>query len=99
MTFAATALRMSSGVLVWGLHFAVIYGYTGLACARGFGHTVPWVIGVASIAAVLAVVVIIVAGYRQRAVFESWMMATLAAFALVAIVWEAIPVLIVPVCG
>jgi hypothetical protein len=99
MDFFATAMRMSAGVMAWSLHFAVIYGYTGLACARGWGHTVPPVVGAATIVGALATLAVIAAGYRDRARFESWMMAAIGAFALIGIVWEAIPALIVPVCG
>ena len=49
------------------------------------------------VAAILAVAVV-VAGWRRRAQFESWMTAGIAALALVAILWEALPVLIVPIC-
>lgn len=99
MPFVATALRMSSGAIVWAVHFAVIYGYTGLACARGWADTVPWVLGIATAAAVLATLLIIASGYRDRARFESWMTYAIGGAALVAIAWEALPVLIVTTCG
>lgn len=99
MSFTAATLRLSAGVLAWALHFAVIYGWTGLACARGLGRTVPWVVGGATLAAAAAAIALLIAGLRDRARFESWMMAGVAAFALVAIVWEGITVLIVPICG
>lgn len=99
MGTAAIALRMSAGVLVWAAHFAFIYGFVGLACARGFPGPVPWVIGGATLAASLAALAIMVLGYRERAKFESWLMATVAAFALIAILWEGMTVLIVPACG
>ena len=44
----------SSGVVVWAVHFAMIYGSTALACARGFARrawlgvgVVAWAIGAA----------------------------------------------------
>ena len=33
----------------WALHFAVVYGYTGLACARALDRSVPWVVGVSTL--------------------------------------------------
>ena len=48
--FTSTMLRMSSGAIVWAAHFAVIYGVTALACARGNARIVPWVIGLATLA-------------------------------------------------
>lgn len=99
MSFTLTALRISAGVIVWVLHFAAIYGITALACARGWNALVVPAIAVATGVAVLAALAIIVAGWRRRGEFESWLSATIAGFALIAIVYEAIPVLMVPVCG
>ncbi|HXV07832.1 MAG TPA: hypothetical protein VD791_07375 [Burkholderiales bacterium] len=89
-------LRMASGVLVWALHFGVIYGATGLACARGLGETVPWTVGTATLLAAAAAGVIILTHLSQE--FARWMTAALAAVALVAIVWEGLAVLTVPAC-
>ena len=89
-------LRMASGVLVWALHFGVIYGATGLACARGLGEAVPWTIGVATLVAATAAGVIILTHLSHE--FARWMTAALAAVALVAIVWEGLAVLTVPAC-
>lgn len=99
MSFAATALRMSSGVMVWAVHFAAIYGFTGLACARGWGPLVPPAVALVTGVALAAALAVIVAGSRKRREFESWMSAALAGFAFIAIVYEGIAVLIVPACG
>ena len=48
------ALRISLGVVLWALHFTVIYGFTALACARGFGASVPWFVGGATVVAAAA---------------------------------------------
>jgi hypothetical protein len=97
--FAATALGMSAGIIVWGVHFAAIYGVTAVACARGLPQLVAPAVGWSTAAAVAALAVILVRGWRRRHVFEQWLGAALAALALVAVVWEAIPVLVVPPCG
>jgi hypothetical protein len=90
-------LRMSLGVMLWAAHFAAVYGFTALACARGFAAAVPWVVGVASaLAAALAIALIVT---HLSSEFTRWMTAALAAFALVAIVWEGIPAFIVPTCA
>ena len=99
MSFPATALTISAGVIIWALHFTAIYGLTALACARGWEALVPPAIAVATAVAVLASAAVIVAGWRRRDVFEHWLSATIAGFGLIAIVYEAIPVLVVPVCG
>lgn len=108
-------LRMLSGALIWASHFAVIYIFTALACARGFWDSswldigvVAWVIGAATLAAVLAASAISVQAMRaarnqaaqeNAARFVHWMTAAIAGLSLVAIIWEAVPVLIVPACG
>jgi hypothetical protein len=91
-------LRISSGAIVWSLHFAAIYGITALACARGLPTAVPWTIGIATAFAVLAAVVLIVLGVRAAG-FAGWMTAAVAGLALIAIVWEAAPVFVVPACA
>lgn len=99
MSFAATALRLASGVIVWALHFAAVYGFTALACARGWSAAVAPAIATATALAALAALAIVVAGMRKRTEFDSWLMAGIAALSLVAILWEAIAVLLVPACG
>jgi hypothetical protein len=93
----ATMLRMSSGVIVWALHFAVVYGFTALACARGFGATAPWVVGAATLVAAAGAAVIIVRNFSRE--FTRWMSAAVAAAGLVAILWEGLSVLMVPACA
>ena len=90
------ALRISLGVILWGLHFTVIYGFTALACARGFGASALWVVGAATVVAAAAALALIVT--HRSSEFTRWMTAAVAALALVAIVWEGLPVLLVPAC-
>ena len=106
--FGTTALRLSAGVIVWAAHFATIYGYTGLACARRFHDTgalwlagVPWVIGMATICAV-AIMLWLIAPLVRRggtADFVVWMSGAIAGLALIGIVYQAVPVLMLPVCA
>ena len=91
-------LFMSTGVMVWALHFTAIYGITGLACARGWNQLVVPSIAASTLLALLALVPILAVGVRRRAQFEYWMTASIAALALVGIVWEALSVLLVPIC-
>jgi len=99
VTFARTALRMALGPIAWAAHFLAIYGFTGIACARGFGGWVPAAIGLATLVAGGACTWAIVSGLRDRDAFERWLSAMLAAAALLAIVWEAFPVLLVKPCA
>jgi hypothetical protein len=92
--FWPTALRMSSGVLVWAAHFTVVYGFTALACARGFGGAAPWVVGVATLVAAAAAVLVLLTHLSQE--FTRWITAALAAAALLAILWEGLPALLLP---
>jgi hypothetical protein len=91
-----TLLRISSGVIVWALHFGFLYGFTALACARGFPHVVPWVVGGATVAAGLAAALIILK--NLSADFNRWLAAALAVAALLAILWEGLTVFMVPMC-
>jgi hypothetical protein len=90
---------MSSGVMVWALHFTAIYGITGLACARGWHSLVMPSVALATAIAALASLAIIAAGLRRRAQFEYWMSASIAALGLVGIAWEAMPAFLLPICG
>ena len=92
-------LFMSSGVMVWALHFTAVYGITGLACARGWHSLVMPSIVVATAIAAIASVSIIAAGLRRRSQFEYWMSASIAGFGLVGITWGAVPFFLLPICG
>ncbi|KON81421.1 hypothetical protein PA01_07210 [Azoarcus sp. PA01] len=98
MSFVASSLRLSAGVIVWALHFSVIYGLTALACARAAAQAVPWVIGAATLVASGVCVAIIVRELGRGPGFESWLAAGLAVLALLAVLWEALPVLMVAPC-
>ena len=91
--FWPTALRMASGVIVWALHFALIYGYTALACARGFAATAAWVVGAATLLAGLAALLVILRNLDHE--FTRWISAAVGLAALVAIVWEGLTPLLV----
>lgn len=91
------ALRISLGILVWALHFAAIYGFTALACARGFGAAAPWVALAATVVAAAAAIAIIATHLSSE--FTRWMTASVAALALLAIVWEGLSPLWAPPCA
>jgi len=91
-------MRVSAGVLAWGLHFTAIYAVTALACARDAPGAVPWAIGLATLVAGALAAAVIVREWRRRAAFEAWLAASVAALALVAIAWQAVPVLVLAPC-
>jgi hypothetical protein len=93
------ALWIPSGIVVWALHFGALYGFTALACARGFAGALPWVAAAATLAAVVAAALILALGLRRRQDFAGWMTLSVAAFALAAIAFQTIPLFIVPACA
>lgn len=96
--FAATAARISAGVVVWALHFALLYGVTSVACSRGAAAAAGPVIAVATAVAVALLLPIIVLAWRRRAEFEAGLGAALGGFALIGVLWNALPLLFVPAC-
>lgn len=85
------ALWMSSGVIVWAVHFAAVYGFTGLACARGMAAIVPWGVGAATLVALAVAALLVWRGVGRHGEFENGMATGLAAFALLAIAFEGVP--------
>ena len=95
--FFPTAARISGGVVVWVLHFSALYGFNALACARGFPGAVPWVAGAATLVAVAAACWLLFRE-RRREGFEGWLAFSIAGAALVAILFQTAPLLVVPPC-
>lgn len=98
MRLATAMLGMSAPIAVWAIHFTALYGFTTLACARGFPDAVATVIAIATLVGVAACVGLIAIGWRRRQVFEAWLMAALAGIALLAMIWEAASIWVVPPC-
>jgi hypothetical protein len=98
--FTVATLRMTAGIMAWAAHFGVIYAFTALACARGFTQFVPAAIAGATLVALAAIA--IGAGPalrgRSRPGFERTLTRGIAALAAVAILLQALPVLLVPTC-
>jgi NO-binding membrane sensor protein with MHYT domain len=96
--FASTMVRMFSGVIIWAVHFVGIYAFTALACTRGFESAAPWVIAIATVIAVAVAITIARASWRQPQLAD-WMTVSVNAIAIVAILFEALALIWVPVCG
>ena len=92
-------LFISAGILVWALHFTAIYGYTGLACARGWERSVTPTVTVMTVFASIAAAGVIYVAMRRREHFEHALAAGLAAFALLAILWEGAGVAFLVPCA
>jgi hypothetical protein len=94
--------RVAIAVALWAAHFGVAYGFTALACARQMTAAIPWVVAVASIAAVLATAAIAIpAGMRaaRTSHFADFVAAGTGVLAAIAIVWEAWALLGLPACA
>ena len=89
-------------IALWAAHFAVSYGFTAFACARQISAAVPWVVGAASAAVLLALAAIAVpAGIRvsRTALLADYLALGLSGLAMLAVVWEASSLIWVPACG
>jgi hypothetical protein len=100
-------LRMLSGALIWAAHFLALYGFAALACARGFAHTqwlgigVPvWTTGTATMIALATLLAIVATSIRRwpSVAFIDGMTAAVAALAILAVIWETLPVLMLRPC-
>ena len=92
------ALWIAAGIGVWALHFTVVYAATAIACARAAPHVVPWSIALATVLALALAGGIVANRSRRRSDFIDWMAAGTAAFAMLAILWEAAGLAWLPVC-
>jgi hypothetical protein len=111
-------LFMIGGLLVWAAHFAVAYGFTAVACAKGFATArvlgiaiIPFVIGAATLLAWAATGVVLWSALsstvQQRSPqysevtekFLQYTAAVIAVLSIVAIAWNALPVLVVVPCS
>jgi hypothetical protein len=92
-------IRLSAAIGIWALHFIAVYGVTGLACARGLPQAVPWAIGAATLLALGALALLVWISLKNLGAFANWMTVAMAALALLAILWETVPVFLVPACA
>lgn len=102
---------MFSGPIIWAIHFAFIYGFNGIMCARPFlkqewaGLSLAgWAIVLSSAAALLAIGWFSVRGLRSdmdihSKEFARWMTIGLSLLSAFAVILEAIPVFLVPECA
>lgn len=111
---ALVLLRMMAGLVVWSVHFLVVYCFEAAACALGFAGRevalglaiVPFVTVVATAAALAACGLIIVlnlplrrdGGARDMAYFIRWFTVGIAVTGIVGVILEAIPVAIIQSC-
>lgn len=112
-TFGRTYSRMCVGPIIWAIHFAVIYGFTGVLCARpglqsgqswlGLG-IIAWGVLAASVVAIIVILIFNVSDWRgavgrSNTAFMHGVAAWLGLLSIVAILWGAATVLLVPACA
>jgi hypothetical protein len=88
-------------IAIWAAHFALVYGFTALACARSFAGLVPWLVVPVSIAAVAGIGVLAMRGPIRAArslSFSDTVACGLGVLAIIAVVWEASSMLL-PSCA
>ena len=107
--FTPTTLLIWSGLLIWAADFLFVYVFAALACARGFAGLqvlgfaiVPFATVLASVAALAATTIMLMRSLRrareasseERVQFVLFLTAALCALGGVAIVWSALPPLL-----
>ena len=110
-SFSRSLLFMLAAPLIWAAHFLFIYSVNGIACARpALMHAwagIPissWIILGASLLALAAMAAIYVRGRTQTPAtndpgFLPWVAGMLALLSAVAVIWETMPVLLLPACS
>lgn len=108
--FSRIFLFMLASPIIWAAHFLFIYAVNGVACARPALNTIwagtpvsSWIIVAASVLALGAMAMVY---WRQRKEmqptgergFLAWLGVMLSLLLAVAVVWETMPVLLVPAC-
>jgi hypothetical protein len=110
-TFTRRFLRLFSAPIIWAVHFLAVYTITGIFCARPHLQG-QWLgidaivlgICVASAAAIAAICLLHQRDWRKclrsgKTDFTHWTASSLGLLSIIAILWETIPVFIVPLCG
>lgn len=107
-------LRLVAGLLIWVVHLSVIYAASGLYCARPSLRAemaglpwLGWLIGATTLIAVAALVAVALTAFRGSTAgstgidrrFFDWVTLAVAGLSLLAVVWQALPLLIVPPCA
>jgi hypothetical protein len=107
-SFTRDFLVLFAAPALWLVHFLLAYGLTGLICARPSTENralnesvLAWVLGAAAIIAIGMIAAIHWRTVRQARSprFVLHISAMLGLLASLAIVWETLPVFMLPACG
>jgi hypothetical protein len=116
--FIGRMVFMTGGLLAWAAHFAFVYGFTAIACAKRFtaAHVLgigvmPFAIGAATVLAWVAAGAVLWGALSRTVPLQSpryaeateqflqYTAAVIALLSIVAIAWNALPVLVVVPCS
>ena len=106
-------LETTGGFLAWGAQFTIVYMAVSVACSRGWGSArllglpaLPAVIVLTTLAALAAASALLMLGLRRRAgdlagsrEFLNTVTILVSALSMVAIVYNALPGLLLPSCS
>ncbi|HEX7113546.1 MAG TPA: hypothetical protein VF193_00290 [Steroidobacter sp.] len=111
--FTSTTLLMMGGLLIWGADFLIVYTFAAIACARqfadlelaGLGIVPAFTVAVSAIACVASASIGRAALRRLRAgnpeqprSFIDFLALAVSVLAIIAIVWNALPALLIEAC-
>jgi hypothetical protein len=99
-------LYLLGGLVVWAARFLGVYIFAAVACARGTPELVPPVMaGTALLGGAICIALILHAMRKlkagvpeENAHFIHIVAALVAGISILAMAWEIVPVLIIPVC-
>lgn len=108
--FSFQLVFVVGGLIVWGAHFLLIYPFNAIACTRGFAAVAPLTILALTVLALAALAAIVYAAARNRGPLRArsgdpnqallrMLAIGIALLAAVAVVWETIPVVMIPPCA
>jgi hypothetical protein len=108
-SFTHNFLLLFAGPLIWAVHFIAIYAVNGILCARlsaseTWTGIAAWAVAGAGALAIAAMAAIGLWVRPRDATpdshaFIQWVSLMLSLLASVAIVWETLPVFLVPACA
>lgn len=99
-----TALGLSAGFLIWAAHFTLIYALTAVTCSRGYigVGTLRTSLFAATVVALILTFAVLPRALKPRSgrtlSFLGETGALVAGLAMIGILWNAVPVLFLPVC-
>jgi heme/copper-type cytochrome/quinol oxidase subunit 1 len=112
---AFSVLAIAAGFALWAVHFTLIYAINAFACERGYEAArllgLPWVpvmVVVATLLVLLPLALLLRGAFgslrrseggEAEPDFSRWFTAAAAGYAILAVLFQAAPSLVLPACG